>query len=132
MPIVGGDGWDSPKRVEIAGAPALEGAQFTNHYSPDASNAESKAFVAAYEKTYKQRPDAPAVLGYDGTVLLADCIKRAGAYESAKVSDALAKTKGFLAVTGETSLNETHDAVKSTVIVAFQDGKQVYRATVNP
>ena len=55
-----------------------------------------------------------------------------GVYESAKVAEALAATKDFQAVTGKTSLDASHDAVKSAVIVGFKDGKQVYRATVNP
>lgn len=131
-PIVGGDGWDSPKLVEIAGAAALNNTYFTNHYSPDATGEASKLFVETYNKVYKQKPDAPAVLGYDGAMLLADSIKRAGVYESAKVSAALAATKDFSAVTGKTSINESHDAVKSAVIVSFENGKQVYRATVNP
>ena len=129
---MGGDGWDSPKLVEIAGGPALENTYFTNHYSPDATNAESKAFVAAYQKEYNEKPDAPAVLGYDGAKLMADAIKRAGSTDGAKVSAALAATKDFPAVTGKTSLNATHDAVKSAVIIAFKDGKQTYKTTVNP
>lgn len=132
VPIIGGDGWDSPKLAEIAGAAALNNTYFTNHYSPDATGEASKKFVETYEKAYNQKPDAPAVLGYDGTMLLADSIKRAGVYESAKVSEALAATKDFQAVTGKTSLNASHDAVKSAVIVSFENGKQVYRATVNP
>ncbi|MDD3396526.1 MAG: ABC transporter substrate-binding protein [Acidaminococcaceae bacterium] len=132
MPIVGGDGWDSPKLAEIAGGAALNNTFFTNHYSPDSDSAESKAFVSAYEKEYKQKPDAPAVLGYDGAKLMVDAIKRAGAVDGAKVAAALASTKGFKAVTGETSLNEKHDAVKSAVIIEFKDGKQVYRATIKP
>ena len=132
MPIVGGDGWDSPKLAEIAGGAALNNTFFTNHYSPDSDSAESKAFVSAYEKEYKQKPDAPAVLGYDGAKLMVDAIKRAGAVDGAKVAAALASTKGFKAVTGETSLNEKHDAVNSAVIIEFKDGKQVYRATIKP
>lgn len=132
VPIVGGDGWDSPKLPEIAGAAALNNTFFTNHYSPDSEAAESKAFVAAFEKEYKQKPDAPAVLGYDGVKLLADAMKRAGSADSAKVAAALADTKAFKAVTGETSLNDKHDAVKSAVIIEFKDGKQAYCTTVNP
>ncbi len=132
VPVVGGDGWDSSKLPEIAGAKALTNTFFTNHYSPDADSAESKAFVAAFEKEYKQKPDAPAVLGYDGVKLIADAIKRAGSPESAKVSAALANTKSFKAVTGETSLNDKHDAVKSAVIIEFKNGAQAYCTTVNP
>ncbi len=132
VPIVGGDGWDSPKLPEIAGTEALNNTFFTNHYSPDADSAESKAFVAAFEKEYNQKPDAPAVLGYDALKLMVDAIKRAGAADPAKVSKALAETKSFNAVTGALALNDKHDAVKSVTIIKFQDGKQAYCSTVNP
>ena len=132
LPIVGGDGWDSPKLAEIAGAAPLNNTFFTNHYSPDDTSPASKAFVEAYVKAYNQKPDAPAVLGYDGARLMIDAISRAGAVEGAKVAKALAETKNYKAVTGDTSLNETHDAVKSAVIIEFKDGKQAYRATVKP
>ena len=72
------------------------------------------------------------MLGYDGIRLMADAIKRAGSADSAKVAAALAETKSFKAVTGETSLNDKHDAVKSAVIIELKDGKQAYRATVKP
>lgn len=132
VPIVGGDGWDSPKLPEIAGAAALNNTYFTNHYSADSDSAESKAFVTTFEKEYSQKPDAPAVLGYDGIKLLADAIKRAGSVEPAKVAKALAETKSFSAVTGSLGLNEKHDAVKSVTIIEFKDGKQAYRTTVKP
>lgn len=132
LPIVGGDGWDSPKLAEIAGAASLNNTFFTNHYSPDDTSEASKSFVDAYVKAYNQKPDAPAVLGYDGARLMIDAISRAGGTDAAKVAKALAETKNYKAVTGDTSLNETHDAVKSAVIIEFKDGKQAYRATVKP
>ncbi|EAX47337.1 Extracellular ligand-binding receptor [Thermosinus carboxydivorans Nor1] len=132
VPFVGGDGWDSPKLPEIAGAANLNGTYFTNHYSVEDTSPKSKAFVEAYQKEYGQLPDAMAVLGYDAAYVLADAIKRAGSTDPAKIREALAATKDFDGVTGKLTLNATHDAVKSAVIIEFKDGKQVYRATVNP
>ena len=132
LPIVGGDGWDSPKLAEIAGTTALNNTYFTNHYSVDSEDAASKAFVDNYKNAYGQNPDACAVLGYDGANLMMQTIAKAGAYEPEKITEALASTKDFNAVTGKTSLNSSHDAVKSAVILEYKDGKQTYRATVNP
>jgi branched-chain amino acid transport system substrate-binding protein len=132
VPFVGGDGWDSPKLPDIAGAAPLNGTYFTNHYSVEDTSAKSKAFVEAYRKEYGQVPDAMAVLGYDAAYVVADAIKRAGSAEAAKIRDALAATKDFEGVTGKLTLNASHDAIKSAVIIEFKDGKQVYKATVNP
>ena len=131
-PFLGGDGWDSPKLVEIGTGAALNNCFFTNHYSPDDTSAESKAFVEAYKKEYNQAPDAMAVLGYDAVYAVADAIKRAGEVDPAKIQQALAATKDFKAVTGMLTMNGTHDAVKSAVIIEMKDGKQAYKATVKP
>ena len=132
IPIVGGDGWDSPKLVEVGTAPALNNTYFTNHYSVDDNSPTSKAFVDAYKKEYGQNPDAMAVLGYDAAKLLIDAIARAGSTDKAKIQAALASTKEFPAITGATTLNETHDAVKSAVIIEMKDGKQIFKASVKP
>ena len=131
-PIVGGDGWDSPKLVEIGTAAALNNTYFTNHYSADDTSATSQAFVEAYKKEYGQAPDAMAVLSYDGTNILIDAIKRANSVEPDKIREALAATKDYLAITGATTLNATHDAVKNAVIIEMKDGKQIFKATVKP
>lgn len=132
VPMVGGDGWDSPKLVEIGTAAALNNTYFTNFYSPDDTSPVSKAFVEAYKKEYGQVPDALAVLGYDAANVLIDAIKRANSTEAAKIREALAATKDVATVTGSTTLNATHDAVKNAVIIEMKDGRQTYRATVKP
>ena len=132
VPVVGGDGWDSPKLPEIAGGDALNNTFFTNHYSVEDTSPLSKAFVDAYKKEYGQVPDAMAVLGYDAAYVIVDAIKRANSAEPAKIRDALAATKGYKGAAGELTLNESHDAVKGAVIIEFKGGKQVYKETVNP
>lgn len=132
VPIIGGDGWDSPKLVEIATAAPLNNTYFTNHYSVDDTSASSKAFVEAYKKEYGQAPDAMAVLSYDAINVLIDAMKRANSAEPEKIREALAATKDFMAITGATTLNATHDAVKSAVIIEMKDGKQMFKATVKP
>lgn len=132
VPIIGGDGWDSPKLVEIGTAAALDNTYFTNHYSVDDTSASSKTFVEAYKKEYGQAPDAMAVLSYDAINVLIDAMKRANSAEPEKIREALAATKDFMAITGATTLNATHDAVKSAVIIEMKDGKQMFKATVKP
>ncbi len=131
-PFVGGDGWDSTKLVEIAGANALNNTYFTNHYSPENSSPESKAFVDAYRKTYGKTPDGTAVLGYDAMKMVALAIKDAQSAEPAKIKDALAKIKNFPGASGVITINANHDADKSAVIIEMKDGKQVYKQTINP
>lgn len=132
VPLLGTDGWDSPKLIEIAGAAALNNGYFSNHYSPEDKDPRVIKFVEAYKKEYNQTPDALAALGYDSALLLMDAIKRAGSAEPSKIKDALAATKNLQLVSGVITLDEKHDPVKSAVIIELKDGKQVFKEKVNP
>jgi len=126
-PIGGGDGWDSPDMVKVAGAAALNNTYFTNHYSVEDPDPAIQAFVKAYQAKYNKVPDSFAALGYDSAKLLAQAIKDAGAADPVKVKDALAKIKDFQGITGKMSINAQHNPVKKIVVIEYKDGKLVSR-----
>lgn len=132
MPIAGGDGWDSAKMPEIAGAAALNNTYFSSLYSPEDSSDINKNFVAAYEKAYGQKPDVFAALSYDSALLVAEAIKNAGSTEPAKISEAMAKINGFSGVSGSVTFDDKHNPVKSAVILEYKDGAQSLKNKINP
>jgi branched-chain amino acid transport system substrate-binding protein len=132
VPLLGGDGWESEKLLEI-GKNAVEGHYFSTHYHPDVGSEKSRKFVENYKKRWNDKtPDALAACGYDSAIVLVDAIKRAGSTEGSKVRDALAATKDFEAVTGRITINENRDATKSAVILQVKGGKFAYLETVTP
>ena len=131
VPLLGGDGWDSPKLFEIGGE-ALDGCYLSNHYSVDDPAPAIQKFVADYKKKYNQVPDALAALGYDAAKILADAIKRAGSTDGEKVRDALKAVKDFPGVTGTITINADRNAVKPAVVLRIEKGKFHYVETVNP
>ncbi|WP_304095019.1 ABC transporter substrate-binding protein [Phascolarctobacterium succinatutens] len=132
VPMAGGDGWDSAKLPEIAGKAALENTFFSSLYSPDDTSDLNKEFVAEYKKAYNTNPDVFAALAYDSTLLVAKAIEDAGSADPAKIAEAMAKIKGFKGVSGEVTFNEEHNPIKSAVIIEHKDGKQTFKAKVNP
>ena len=130
--VLGGDGWDSAKLPEIAGNDALNNTFFASHYSPDDNSPAIKTFVDAYQAEYGQVPDSFAALSYDATMLIIEAIKRAGSEDTVKIKDEMAKTIDHQAVSGTITLNETHDAVTSAVIIEFKNGKQTFKEKMNP
>ncbi len=132
MPIAGGDGWDSAKMPEIAGAEALNNTYFSSLYSPEDSSDINKNFVAAYEKAYGQKPDVFAALSYDSALLVAEAIKNAGSTEPAKISEAMAKINGFSGVSGSVTFDDKHNPVKSAVILEYKDGAQSLKTKIKP
>ena len=131
-PFLGGDGWDSPKLPEIAGAAALNNTFFTNHYSSQQDDPTIKSFVEKYQAKYGQVPDTFAALGYDTAVLLVDAVKNSQDGSPEKIKDALANAKDVQAVTGKLSFDKDHNPIKGAVILEMKDGKQLYKTYVNP
>ncbi len=134
VPVMGGDGWDSPKLIEIAGTEALNNTFITNHYSAGDPDKKIQDFVSAFKKKYKDKsPDAFAALGYDTAYFIADSIKRAGEdVTPEKIKDALADTKDLQLVSGNLTMDKNHNPVKSAAILKYENGEQVFETKVNP
>jgi branched-chain amino acid transport system substrate-binding protein len=133
VPLFGGDGWEAPELIQIAGSEALEGTYYSTHFSAENADPLVQKFVAAYKAKYNgETPDAMAALGYDTVMVLADAIKRAGSTDGPKLREALAATRDFPGVTGVTTLDANRDASKSAVIITVKDGKFKYVETIAP
>lgn len=130
VPLLGGDGWDSEKTIEIGGE-AVEGYYFSTHYAADSDNPRVQAFVSKFQAANGTTPDAMAALGYDTAWILADALKRAGNTDGATLRDAIAATKGFDGVTGKISMDEQRNARKDAVVLKIEGGKFRYHRTVS-
>ncbi|MFI5316540.1 MAG: ABC transporter substrate-binding protein [Myxococcota bacterium] len=130
VPLLGGDGWDSEKTLEIGGD-AVNGYFFSTHYAADSDNPRVREFVARFTAKYGSTPDAMAALGYDTAGILADSLKRAGATDGAKLRDAIAATSGFDGVTGRISIDPSRNARKDAVVLKIDGGKFRYYRTVS-
>jgi branched-chain amino acid transport system substrate-binding protein len=129
--LLGGDGWDSPKLIEIAGANA-EGTYYGTHFSPEEKEPRVQEFVSAFKKKYNEEPDALAALGYDTLRLVADAIKRAGTTDSERVKEQLASTTNFPGVTGDITIDKNRNAEKPIVILKIEQQKPTYLTMIKP
>lgn len=132
-PMMGGDGWDSPKIVELGGKDALNNTFFTNHYSAEDPDEKIQKFVTAFKDANDDKsPDAFNALGYDSVYWLKDAIETAGSTKGEDVQKALAATKDLSLVTGTFSVDDKHNTIKSATVLEFKDGKQVFKTKVEP
>jgi branched-chain amino acid transport system substrate-binding protein len=128
VPLLGGDGWDSAKTLEIGGA-AVEGYYFSNHYAADSDSPRVKDFVQRYREKHGEAPDAMAALGYDAAGILADALDRAGDVKGDKLRDAIAATRDYDGVTGKITIDESRNARKDAVVLKIEGGKfRFYRS----
>ncbi len=131
VPLLGGDGWDSPKLAEIAGS-SLDGCYFSTHFSPKDQAPKVQDFVKAYEAKFKAAPDGMAPLGYDAMMILADAIKRAGSTDGDKIREALTQVKDYDAVTGKISIDAQRNASKAAVVLQVEGKENKFVASVAP
>lgn len=135
QPIMGGDGYDTPLLVQIAGAGA-EKVYFTTHSLMDAQGGTDavKKFIAAYKAMFNTDPEnAFAGLGYDTVKLVADAIKRAGKADTTAIRDAIQATTGLAGVTGTITFQPgSRIPQKGVTIVLVKDGKFTLAAEVVP
>ncbi len=131
VPLLGGDGWDSPKTIEIGGS-AVDGSYFTNHYAEDDPNPVIQSFIEKFKKKYGIVPDAMAVLGYDAANILFNAIKLANSAEPSKIRDMIAQTKNFPGVSGSITMDKNRNAEKSIVVLTIENGKIKFKEKINP
>lgn len=131
VPLMGGDGWDSPKLTEIGGS-AMNGNYFSNHYSAESTDPDVVSFVGKYRKRYGQVPDSLAAMGYDAMLVLADAMSRAAELSPRSIRDAIAATKNFKAVTGTITMDENRNALKPAAVLKVEAGKLKFQTSVQP
>ncbi len=128
--ILGTDGWDDTKVVDIAGADALNNTFFSTHYSE--KDAEVQGFIEAYKKKYNHAPNVFAALGYDAGKMLVDALKRAGSSDTEKIREALEATKDLKVGTGTISMDKNHNPIKTAVILEMKNGEKELKAKIAP
>ncbi|TAL13143.1 MAG: amino acid ABC transporter substrate-binding protein [Chloroflexota bacterium] len=134
-PIVGGDGYDTPDLVSVAGA-AANNVFFTTHALMDSTGGTDgiKKFIAAYTTEYGHAPEnAFAALGYDTVYLLVDAIKRAGSMDAKALKSAIEATNGFAGITGAiTFAANSHVPQKGVTIIDVENQAFTLGAEVVP
>ncbi len=128
--ILGTDGWDDSKVVDIAGAEALNNTFFCTHYFEGDEDVQS--FLTAYKTEYLEDPNVFAALGYDAGKMLVDAIQRDGT-DSEKIRDNIESIKDLKVGTGTITMDAaTHNPIKGIVVLANSDGQRVLRTKISP
>lgn len=132
QPLVGGDGWESPKLLEIGGK-ALEGSFYSNHYHADDPDPAVRNFVEKYRQRFGQKPDSLAALGYDAMKILADAMGRAADLKGESIRNEIAKTANFAGVTGNITIGaDRNPQNKKLVVLEIKNGQLMLRTSIDP
>ncbi len=131
VPMVGGDGWDSPTVIQIGGK-AVDGSYFSDHYFFGEPRPAVQKFVAEIRKRTGHDPEANAALGYDAVRILADAITRAGSLDRASIRNQIASTQNFQGVSGVITMGADRDPIKPVAMIKIAGGKTQFVTWVQP
>lgn len=133
VPVIGGDGLDSPELMALAGNPRNP-IYFTTHFAADDPNPLVQSFTKRYRERFGKAPGAMAAVGYDALLVLADAADRcADPTDRKALAEAIAATQGVKGVTGEISLT-TPDRTprKALVVVKLAGAGFTFVKTITP
>ncbi len=120
VPIIGQEGYDSQKFIEIAGA-AAEGTIITTSLDRDSDQAETKAFIAAFEKKAGYKVDMVAASGHTAAKVAIAAMRQAGTTDRKAIRDAIAGLT-LQASTGKISFNKLGEVRKDVQVQVVRDG----------
>ena len=132
VPLIGCDGWDSPKLVEIAGPEALNNTYFSSAFSVEDQTESVQKFIADYKAMYQKDPDIFCMQGYNAGLVLADALKRAGdGADGTKLAAAIAATKDLPVASGKLTYDKDHNPIISAIIIEMKDGVQSFKEKIS-
>jgi branched-chain amino acid transport system substrate-binding protein len=130
IPILGGDGLDSPDLLKLIGDTNAE-IYFSTHFAADGPDPEVQAFASRYRAKYGELPGAMAALGYDVLMVLMDAVRRAkDPRDRRELAKAIRETKGVKGITGMIDLTTPDRTPIKDLVFVKVNGAFKYHATV--
>ncbi|HEY0140797.1 MAG TPA: ABC transporter substrate-binding protein [Thermoanaerobaculia bacterium] len=130
MPLVGGDGWDSPAVIQIGGK-SIENSYFSDHYFVGETRPAVQQFVAKYKQRHGANPEATAALGYDALYLFVNAARKAG-LDRKKIRDEIARTADYQGVSGTITMGPDRDPIKPVAMIKIENGQMNFAGWVKP
>ena len=119
-PVIGQEGYDSQKFIEIAG-PDAEGVIITTSLDRDSSDPITQAFIKGFEEKAGYPTDMVAASAHTAVLVMAEALRKAGAGDRAALRNAIAESS-VDASTGHISFNALGEVKKDVQIQVVKDG----------
>ncbi len=121
--LLGSNGWNSPKLVELAGK-YVEGAVFTDGFFTGSKREAVSRFINDFKNLYGTEPGIIAAQAYDATRMMAEAIL-SGNGKRDEARNYLANLKKFRGVTGDIAFDSNREAIKELFILSVRKGQIV-------
>jgi branched-chain amino acid transport system substrate-binding protein len=120
-PIIGQEGYDSQRFIEIAGK-AADGVIITTSLDRDSKDPATRSFIDDYEKAYKDRVDMVAASGNAAATVAIEALRKAGSTDGKAIRDAIRNNK-FSTAIGNLSFNKLGEVKKAVQVQVVKDGE---------
>ena len=122
LPVMGGNGFNDPELIKIAGE-AAEGALVGSPWYAGKDDPAVRDFVEEYKKRYNTVPNQFAAQAYDALGIMAEALETEGAAaDRARFRDALAAIKDYQGVTGRFSFDENGNPLMDAMVLQIVGG----------
>jgi branched-chain amino acid transport system substrate-binding protein len=128
-PIIGQEGYDSQRFIEIAGK-ASEGVLVTTSLDRDSKSPATRAFIDDYEKTYKDRVDMVAASGNAAATVAIEALKKAGSLDGKALRDVI-RANAFETSIGKLSFNGLGEVKKPVQVQVVKDANFHHYAIID-
>ncbi len=118
-PIIGQEGYDSDKFIEIAG-PASEGTLVTTSLDRDSDSPATKAFLADYRKSASMGADMVAASSYTAVSVVVEGLKKTGGKGGEALKKAIAEGTYDTPI-GKLAFNDLHEVKKDIQVQIVKD-----------
>ena len=129
VPIIGQEGYDSQRFIEIAGK-ASEGVIVTTSLDRDSKAPATRAFIDDYEKAYKDRVDMVAASGNAAATVAIEALRKAGSLDGKALRDFI-RANAFETSIGKLSFNGLGEVKKPVQVQVVKDANFHHYAIID-
>ncbi len=129
VPVIGQEGYDGQKFIEIAGA-AAEGVLITTSLDRDSTDAEARSFIDAFEAKAGYPADMVGASGHTAVKVAVAALRQAGTTDGDAIRDAIAATEIDVS-TGRISFNGLGEVRKDVQVQIVKDGNWHHHSVIS-
>lgn len=122
LPIIGGNGFNSPALIESAGE-AAEGVIVGAAWNSASENSQNTKFLEDYTAAYEGQPDQFAAQSYAGMQVIDHAVRAGCSGEREDIKKNLGNVEDVPTVLGEVTLNENRDAEHEALVQVVENGE---------
>lgn len=136
VPVLGNQNYSTPAMPQVVGAAGLKDVYYVaqGFYEGPSASPAALDFVTRYQKRFGVFPEnANTLAGYEGMMVLADGLKRAGSTDAAAITRAITSEKNMQLPTSTIYEWTGRHPVRNAAVIGFDNtGKFVQVGVVDP